>query len=151
MHSVSEFIHEVFLVFIFAGAITFLVFLSNVGKDMGRSVDDSSRVKTNIVEGVSTVNEVDVSGASVYYDVQNMVRTVEAVKIVIKDSSGTERTIRPNYTADMIYREFTKNNISNTLKSWLVMDGTYVKTYADDYDTATRQAKMITTVKYTLK
>lgn len=151
MQTLSDYIQEIFIVIVFVGAITLLVFLSGTSTDIGRAVDDSSRNKTNVVEGISTVTSVEITGASVYYDVMTMITATEAVKIEIKDASGNVHTVRPNYTSDQIYKEFNKNNISTTLKSWLVMDGTYEKSYADDYDTTTGQIKTVTTIKYTYK
>lgn len=151
MQTVSDYIYEIFIVVIFVGAVSLLVFLTNTSSDLGRAVDDSSRNKTNVVEGISTITAVEVKGSSVYYDVMTLIRNAEPVRVEIKDASGSVHTIRPNYTSDQIYKEFNKNDRSGTLKGWLEMGGTYEKTYADDYDAATGQVKTITTIKYAYK
>jgi hypothetical protein len=137
MANISEYIHEVIAVIVFAAAVSLLIFLTDTMSSADSAADQSMRNRTNIAKGVQmTSNEQTATGAQVYTDILEYAKDHPDLEISIKFSENAGDT----YTVTREVRtQFTDNNSSQDLMKVLVNSSknvnlatVYYKTFVAD-------------------
>lgn len=124
MDNISEYIHEIIAVFIFAAAVTLLVALTNSATKADYNIDQDMRERTNVMEGSQlSANSKAVTGAQVYTDCMEYALSSPTLEINIQTSGSDNFNVTQNMKND-----FTTNNSSKDLLSKLTANGLTLKT-----------------------
>lgn len=146
MQNISEVIHEVIAVLIFAGAITLLIFFNESSTAANTSVSQSIEKGVNVKESNTGYSgNLTISGASVIFDIESAATDNTGVEITIQNDAehadNTEAltaspadisknvTVSASDLSKLRNKEEGYNTIRQGIISHVQMNQSYKKTY----------------------
>ena len=133
MTNISEYIHEIIAVFIFAAAVTILVSLTSNAAKADYNIDQDMRERTNVMEGMQmSTNSKAVTGAQVYTDCKEYAESNPDLEINIATSESENFNITSAMKNDFSVNHASEDLLTKLTSIGLSFDTKYNKNIITD-------------------